>query len=96
MTLVRSVHTIGSIEPWVGGPARSVTSLARALEGLGARTTLVTAHPPGDDLPFAVLINRLRFDRHAIFARRLLHPPPNGGVTDISLPFVLDGGLRRK
>ena len=54
MTLVRSVHTIGSIEPSVGGPARSVTSLARALEGLGARTTLVTAHPPGDDLPFAV------------------------------------------
>lgn len=54
MSGVRSVHTIGSIEPWVGGPARSVTSLCRALDQLGATTTLVTAHPPGKNLPFAV------------------------------------------
>lgn len=54
MSGLASVHTIGSIEPWVGGPARSVTSLCRALDALGATTTLVTAHPTGEDLPFAV------------------------------------------
>ncbi len=44
------VHTIGSIAPWVGGPARTVTSLVRALERGGCRTALVTAHPFAADV----------------------------------------------
>jgi glycosyltransferase involved in cell wall biosynthesis len=48
------VHTVSSIDPETGGPARSVTALCRALEHDGLDVTLVTQRPREPVLPFAV------------------------------------------
>jgi glycosyltransferase involved in cell wall biosynthesis len=54
MAQTHVVHTVSSIDPETGGPARSVTALCRALAGADLRVTLVTQQPVNGSLPFPV------------------------------------------
>jgi glycosyltransferase involved in cell wall biosynthesis len=56
------VHTLSSIDPETGGPARSVTALCRALTHADLDVTLVTQRPRAPSLPFP-LPEVVRFTR---------------------------------